>query len=346
MKPHPTFPLVPLHQLAPGQTAETFALLAERTLATTREGKPFFHCRFKDRLRTVSLMVWGDGPWYADCEKQWKLGTAFRLLATYGVHERFGAQVELLKWRSVVPEDRGDGFDPSLLIDSSRLPVLAMWQSLLAMIEDQFERPAVARLVRTIFQRYADRLQEIPASQGRFYPMQGGWVEHIYSLSQTCIFLADHYRGFYRGVEPALDRDLILAAALLHDIGRVLEFKLDAIGNVQEKTVPGALVGHVILGRDLVRRTAQELGDIPADFLERLDHLILSHLELPEWGSPRLPILPEALILHHADDLDAKLEMFMRCLSRDQNPGPFTSRDQVLGKALLKPGAWPDARIP
>jgi 3'-5' exoribonuclease len=64
--------------------------------------------------------------------------------------------------------------------------------------------------------------------------------------------------------------------------------------------------------------------------------LVLSHLTLPEWGSPRLPMIPEALILHHADDLDAKLEMYFRHLEKDTSPGAFTERDPVLGKQLLK----------
>ena len=67
-----------------------------------------------------------------------------------------------------------------------------------------------------------------------------------------------------------------------------------------------------------------------------LEHLLLTHLGLPEWGSPRLPLIPEVLIVHHADDLDAKIEMFARCLTRDTGDGPFTERDPILGKQLLK----------
>ena len=69
--------------------------------------------------------------------------------------------------------------------------------------------------------------------------------------------------------------------------------------------------------------TFQELGGINPELLQLLEHIVLTHLSLPEWGSPRLPLIPEVLILHHADDLDAKLEMYLRCLTRDQSPGPF-----------------------
>jgi 3'-5' exoribonuclease len=78
------------------------------------------------------------------------------------------------------------------------------------------------------------------------------------------------------------------------------------------------------------------VSDLNPQLLHLLEHLIVSHLNLPEWGSPRLPLIPESLILHHADDLDAKLEMYVRCLTNDKSAGPFTDRDPVLGRQLFK----------
>src|SRR5207245_10582249 len=101
-------------------------------------------------------------------------------------------------------------------------------------------------------------------------------------------------------------------------------------------SAPVRLFRHLFLRRDLVRDTARELGDMNPDLLQMLEHIIITHLNLPEWGSPRLPLVPECLIIHHADDLDAKLEMYVRCLSRDQSPGPFTDADPPLKRALYK----------
>jgi 3'-5' exoribonuclease len=96
------------------------------------------------------------------------------------------------------------------------------------------------------------------------------------------------------------------------------------------------LFGHLQLGRDLIRSAAAEIPELNAELVQLLEHAVLTHLSLPEWGSPRLPMIPEVLILHHADDLDAKFEMYARCLRKDVSPGPFTERDPVLGKPLLK----------
>jgi 3'-5' exoribonuclease len=146
--------------------------------------------------------------------------------------------------------------------------------------------------------------------------------------------LAEKYVARYPDLKPALNRDLVVAGAILHDIGRTAELG-DDILNVQQ-TVPGRLFGHLFLGRDLVRDTARELGNVNPDLVQLLEHIVVTHLSLPEWGSPRLPLISECLIIHHADDLDAKLEMYTRCLTNDKEPGAFTARDPVLGRQLLK----------
>jgi 3'-5' exoribonuclease len=153
-------------------------------------------------------------------------------------------------------------------------------------------------------------------------------------VTHSCLHLADKYAAHYADLKPPLNRDLVVAGAVLHDIGRVLEFDGDPLA--PQPTVQGRLVGHLLLGRDLIRDTARELGDVSPELVQMLEHIVVAHLNLPEWGSPRLPLVPECLIVHHADDLDAKLEMYARCLSRDREPGAFTARDPVLGRQLYK----------
>src|SRR5262249_37197857 len=219
-------------------------------------------------------------------------------------------------------------------VESSRFKGDAMLAELKQVAQENIADEPLRRLVITLLDRHAEPLQRLPATQRHFYPFAGGLLEHLLSVTKNCVWLAEKYAEHYADLKPPLNKDLVAAGAILHDIGRVLELS-DDIVNVQA-TVPGRLIGHLQLGRDLVRDTARELGDVNPDLLQMLEHIILSHLNLPEWGSPRLPLIPECLIIHHADDLDAKLEMYVRCLSRDQEAGRFTARDPVLGRQLFK----------
>jgi 3'-5' exoribonuclease len=331
-RPRPS--LVALHELTPGQHADFFALLAEKAKGATRDGKPFYTVRFRDARRAVTLMVWADGGWFEACERDWQEGQFYKLRATYGEHDRYGPQIELERIRPVTDADAADGFDPAQFVERSRLDPAAALAELKRLVESHVADEPLRHLVLTLLDRHAGPLQRLPASPGRFYPFVGGLLEHTLSVTKTCLWLVERYAAHYAELRPPLNRDLVVAGAVLHDIGRVAELADDVLA--PQPTVPGRLLGHLFLGRDLVRDAAREQGDVNPELLALLEHLIVAHLNLPEWGSPRLPLVPEALILHHADDLDAKLEMYARCLSRDRAAGPFTDRDPVLGRQLFK----------
>jgi 3'-5' exoribonuclease len=327
-------PLVRLSELAAGQSGDFFALLAERSRGATRDGKPFYTCRFRDARRTATAMVWADGPWFETCEREWQPGKFFKIRGSLEDHERYGLQIEIQNIRAVQDADSADGFDPLEFVECSRFNREAMFAELKGLAEKHIGDVPLRRLVLTLLERHAEAFMRLPATQRNFYPFAGGLLEHTLSVTHTCLHLADKYTAAYPDLRPPLNRDLVIAGAMLHDIGRVLEFDNDPVA--LQPTVPGRLFGHLFLGRDLVRDTARELGDVNPELVQMLEHMVISHLNHPEWGSPRLPLLPECLILHHADDLDAKMEMYVRCLSRDQEPGAFTARDPVLGRQLYK----------
>lgn len=323
-----------LSELAPGQTGDFFALLAGRACAASREGKPYYTCRFRDARRLATFMVWQDGPWFATCERDWQEGQFFKIRARYDEHRTYGPQIEIYGLRPATKEDRADGFNPLDFVDRSRFDADALFAELVKLTETAIADAPLRQLVLTILERHAAALKIVPATLRRFYPFCGGLLEHTLNVARSCLQLVEKYQAYYPDVKPPLNRDLVLAGAVLHDIGRVLEYTADPL-NFQA-TVPGQLLGHLFLGRDLVRDTARELGNVNAELLQLLEHILITHLNLPEWGSPRLPLIPECLIIHHADDLDAKMEMYMRCLTRDEETGPFTARDASLNRQLLK----------
>ena len=209
-----------------------------------------------------------------------------------------------------------------------------MFAELKELATAQIADEPLRRLVLHLLDKYAEPLQRLPATRDRFHPFAGGLLEHTLAVTRSAVQLAERYAAHYTELKPPLNRDLVAAGAVLHDIGRVLEFGAEPVA--PSVTVEGRLAGHLLLGRDLVRDAAREAGDVNPELVLMLEHIVLTHLGLPEWGSPRLPLVPECLIIHHADDLDAKLEMYVRCLSRDRADGPFTERDPVLNRQLFK----------
>lgn len=328
-------PVHHLCDLTPGQVADVFVLLAERTKKATREGKAFFACRFRDAKRIAAFMVWADGGWYEECEQVWRENQFYKLRGRYTEHDKYGPQfVEVEAIRAVVDADKADGFNPADFVAGTRFDLAAMLAELTQTVEKEISDEPLRKLVLTLVERYAEPLTRLPATQGRFYPFAGGLLEHILSVTRNCLFLAGRYAEHYPDLKPPLNRDLVIAGAVLHDIGRVLEY--DGEPGFTQPTISGRLFGHLFLGRDLVRDAAREQGDLNPELVRLLEHLIISHLNHPEWGSPRLPLIPEAIILHHADDLDAKMEMYARCLMNDKEEGAFTARDASLGRQLYK----------
>lgn len=327
-------PPVRLSEVSAGTVADFYALLAEKSKGATRDGKPFYTCRFRDSKRTVSYMAWADGPLFEACEKEWREGQFFKVRAVYGEHERYGPQIEIQMIRPVQETDKAEGFNPKDFVEHSRYDADKMLSELKSLAESHIGDEPLKRLVLTILDKHAEPLKRLPATQNKFYPFHGGLLEHTLSVTWSCLQLVEKYAVHYTELKPPLNKDLVVAGAILHDIGRVLEFDDNPLS--PQATVPGRLLGHLFLGRDLVREIAREIEGISPELVQLLEHILISHLNHPEWGSPRLPLLPECLILHHADDLDAKLEMYARCLSRDQAQGPFTDRDPILGRQLLK----------
>lgn len=325
--------IVALSKLKTGEWGDCFALLIERTRITTQSGKQFFNCRFRDAAAILPAVIWSDSRHFVACETSWQPGWCYKLRAVRKESDKYGASLEIDQIRQVNDGDANDGFDPLLLIEPPRHDPATLFVQLRELAESKIENVPLRNLVWSVLDQYRNSLLIAPGSARHYYPFAGGWLEHTLTVAENCIWLGERYRSKYPELTPPLNLDLLLAAAMLHDIGRVVE-----LGGMlmTEATVPGKLLGHVQLGRDLVREAARTISELDPELLLLLDHVILSHLTLPEWGSPRLPAIPEVLILHHADDMDAKLEMYARCLRQDQSPGPFTDKDPILGRQLFK----------
>lgn len=321
-----------LCDLAPGERGDFFALLAERKPGVTSKGKPYFHCRFRDARRVASFMVWADDKWYGLCQGEWQAGQFFKIRAVYEEHEQYGPQIEVVNLRAVTPADRDAGFDEGDFVEASRHDLDQLWDELRGLALKHVGDEGLRALVLDLLETHGDRLKRLPAGKDKAYPYRGGWLEHTVSVARVAVDLAARYAAAWPDLRPPLNRDLIVAGAILHDLGRVKELEGDAAVSV---TVEGRLFGHVLLGRDLVRDAAREAG-LEGELTTLLEHVLLASVYGTDGGGTKWPLVPEGVIVQHANDLDVKLAACVRALQRDPGPGPFTERDPVVGRALLK----------
>lgn len=327
--------LAKLCDLAPGDYADFFAQLAHKARGTTRDGKPFVTCKFRDARRTVSAVpFWSDAPQFAEA-LDWSVGQFFKVRAAYTEHEKYGPQIEVEQIRPVAEADRATGFSELDFAERSRHDPDAMLADLRALASAEIADPPLRALVHGLLEEHAAALKGLPGSARRYYTFAGGWLEHTLSVARSCAWLATKYAEQFPELHPPLNRGLVVAAAILHDLGRVRE--LDAPpGLPVTDTVPGELFGHLYLAYDLIRAAAARVPDLNPELLDLLLHCVVTHQKLPAWGSANFPCVPEVLVLHHADDLDAKFEMFVRHITRDTSDGPFTAHDPNIGRPLLK----------
>lgn len=325
-------PIAILSELTAGQEADFFALLSRKEEMATREGKPYWRVTFRDAGRQVNFPVWDNSPWAAECRDRWTPGVFYKLRALYR-ETSYGPQLEVRKIREVVDSDAADGFDPAMCLPQSRFEPRAMYEELLALAREKIPAGPLRQLVESLLSTHQEALLRLPAARRNHHAYAGGWLEHTLSVTRTAAFLAEKYAGLYPDLRPPLDQGMVVAGAILHDIGKLRE--LDPQPELAAYTAEGELVGHILLGRDIVREAAGA-ASLPADTLLRLEHLILSHQRLPEWGSPKPPMTPEALLVHYADDSDAKFAIMAGILRDDATPGVCTSDKNLLRQKVYR----------
>ena len=311
----PAMPVVALSEMAPGQEADVFVLMTLKEQLTTRDGKPYFKVGFRDAQREVTFPVWGNSPLAIDCRDHWMPGRFYKLRAVYR-ESNYGPQLDIQKIREAVEADREDGFDSDMCCASSRFDPQIMFAELKELAGTRISEGGLRDLVVLVLDQNRDTLLDAFAAKRHHHAFAGGLLEHMLSVTQNAVFLADRYADYYPDMKPPLDKNLIVAGAILHDIGKVRELEASPIG--AEYTNSGQLLGHILQGRDLVREAANEV-DMDDEQLLRLEHIIISHQRLPEWGSPKPPMIPEAVLVHYADDIDAKFHQVATEVS-DEKP--------------------------
>lgn len=296
---------VPISSWEAGDSVQGFALLTKREERQDRNGKSFLDMEVADATGSMSAKVWSDSP--AMTAKV----APHQFIALRGTVKSYRDQLQLSidDCRQVNEGDRHYGFDEALLVPSTREDINDLWTRLERICREEVERPILRRLAAEALAAYGKALREHPAAKSMHHAYRGGLLEHVVSMAELALAVCRHY--------ASLDRDLVLIGVLFHDLGKLREL---GPMPVNDYTLEGRLVGHVVIGRDLLLERCAAIEGFPADLRLELEHLVLSHQGKKEFSSPVEPMTPEALVLHFVDDLDSKLNQLD--LARDaRTPG-------------------------
>lgn len=319
--------VIKLSDLVSDEEAVCYAALVRKTKGMTRSGQPYMRCVFRDSRSTVEAPLWSDNRFLEEAE-HWKEGTAYRLQVRGKFDVRYGMQVEILGIRPTTDEDVAHGFVFADLYESSRYPSDELLRKLRDLIERCIDQPHLRRLVEDILEENQALFKKMPAAQGMHHSYTGGLIEHVWSMTRIASFLADHYAKYYDQLDPPLNRGVVVAATVLHDIGKLRELEYHPVET--KYTKEGQLIGHILIGRDMIREAAARIEGFPAETLILLEHAVLSHHGKREFGSPIPPLTMEALLVSYIDDLDAKMNCVARERMTSQTADIFTDRIYAL----------------
>ena len=322
-----------LSDFQPGQAGDCFVLLVSKTRSSTRDGKPYYRVVFRDPGRTATAMIWSDGALFADCEHGWEPGKFYKLRCRY-TENQYGPQVDVDRIREATDDDTADGFDPAEFFTASRFDAEKMFSELVELVESHVSDPSVRQLVVEILTENSDAVRKHPAASRNHHAFRAGFLEHVLSVTRTAVYLADKYSDYYPDMQPPLNKSLVVAGVVLHFFGKQIELIDQPQGATYSPA--GRLIGHLLLGRDMVRAKALEIEDFDAELLLRLEHIIVAHHNIPEFGSPIPPHTPEALLVYHSDEIDAKINMMAAALATPGGDAEFTSRDNPLRRSIFR----------
>jgi 3'-5' exoribonuclease len=304
-----------------GTTGWGFFLCAQKDLRPTKAGSSYLALVLQDTSGEIAAKIF-DGADQLD--KQFNKGDFIKVSGRGNLYKN---QLELVLdnvRRVNAAKDAADGFREEDCIPSAPRPIDEMWQELVAHVAG-VRRPELRALLERILATHGDKLKIWPAAMTVHHAYRGGLLEHVLKIIEVGTTLADAYQ---------VDRDMIIAGGILHDLGKINELTYEgAIGY----SVEGNLIGHIAIGLGMLQEAARADAAFPDQLRLELEHIVLSHHGARDKGSPVVPMTLEAFVFAATDDLDAKMFQIRKHLAEDSGDGAFTQFSKRLERVLYKP---------
>ena len=318
-----------VNEISENQLVDSFFVVRERTSGMTRTGNPYFKLMLGDRTGEIEGRIWTSAEAFADSFgkddfvhlKGKAVSYQDRLQQNIILIERVPEEIICLSDFFPKTEKNIDEMLRSLIDISSLVKNRFLRQLLQLFWEDAC---------------FVDRFKIAPASKRVHHSYLGGLLEHSLSLAQLVLKNTSHFEG--------LNVDLLIAGAILHDVGKVDELSYQRSFDYSDE---GRLLGHIFLGIERVEDKIRQLSDFPKELSTLLKHLLLSHHGQYIWGSPKRPMTLEAVMLHYLDDLDAKINGIKQFLKTDlPNGSNWSTYHRLFDQSFYAPGPWEETEPP
>jgi 3'-5' exoribonuclease len=304
--------------LAAGSTVEEVFLLARRNMAHKKDGNPFLTVTLADRTGQVNGVVWDQVERIAAAAAE---GDFVHVRAQVGEY-RGGLQL-VVKDMARVPEEQVDAAD---FLATTTRDVNQMF----ARLKEMTARMQTSWLRELFDLFWADSdfvaaYTRAPAAKHMHHAYIGGLLEHTLSMAILSETIAGHYGG--------VDRDLLLAGVILHDVGKTRELEY---ARRIDYTDEGRLLSHIVIGLSMLDEKLKQLPDFPEDQARLLKHMIVSHHGAREFGSPEPPKTIEAVLLNDIDEMDSRVNSIREYVAKDESDGSWTSYHRLLERHFYK----------
>jgi len=307
-------------ELGSDQSIVTYFLVCGKEICSSPKGRKWLQLELGDKTGVILGKMW-DG--YEGAAATVAPDDVVKIQARSKTYNG-KLELSLERIRRAEPEE----YDLADLIPHTEKSIGELKKKLAEYVAE-VRNPWISSLLEGVLDdpRVAGRFERAPAAKSMHHAYIGGLLEHVVSLCGLCRRMAEHY--------PDLDGDLLVAAAVLHDVGKLEEMSYE---RAVQYTPEGELLGHILLGYDLVSRKIDAIDGFPSELKTLVLHLIASHHGQYEFGSPKLPMFREALVFHYLDELDSRVAAVRRGLDAPPPEGEeiWTGRVPALGRRLLR----------
>jgi 3'-5' exoribonuclease len=302
---------IQIPKLAKDSVVLGFLMVKSAEVKKTATGKTYIDLVLMNKTGNISAKYWGEATPPASGD----------ILDVNATVTEFNGKLQL-KLEAIVfaPAD----IDKSEFLPYSPRPAEEMLQEVLATIME-FQDKEIQQLTSELIGEAGETLKKFPAAKQMHHAEIGGLLHHITSMLKLAKDIAANY--------PELNRDLLLAGVIIHDLGKMQEMERNELGLVTDYTVQGKLVGHIVCGAMNIERAGKRIG-VSDNTIMLLQHMVLSHHGEPEFGSAQRPLIPEAEVLSTIDRLDARMFEMFEAL-REVPAGSFSAKVWALDNREL-----------